>query len=74
MAEPTPANTKRSVAMNSDRYDFREVALNESPRLPIAIFTIFFRGQEGIQVRMKKSKYLFASFKSLKTCTPKQCN
>lgn len=41
MADPTPANTKRSVAMNSAKYDLSEVTLNESPKSPNANFTIF---------------------------------
>ena len=40
MADPTPANTKRRVAMNSATYALMDVALKESPQLPNASFTI----------------------------------
>jgi hypothetical protein len=40
MADPTPANTKIRVAMNSDRYALREAMLKESSNVPKVIFTI----------------------------------
>lgn len=53
MAEPTPANTKSKVEMNSATYAFKVARLNESSNLPNAIPGIFL----FLKFNLKLQKY-----------------